>query len=136
MRHRSFKLYKYPHVSIVRRYSFLTLLVSSSFPLQMSPKHHILLLGGTGLCGQIFARAALNAGHQLTLYARSPSKLSTDLAEHPNLAVIQGELNDVEGLSKAGACGADVFISVAGPTLGKREGTVCFCHFPSLRKEC
>lgn len=91
----------------------------------MSQKHNILLLGGTGITGQIFTRAALEAGHQLTLYARTPSKLSPDLASHSNLAIIQGELDSLDGLMQAANCGADVFVSLAGPTLGKREGTVC-----------
>jgi nucleoside-diphosphate-sugar epimerase len=95
----------------------------------MEAKHHILLLGGTGICGLVFARAALNAGHKLTLYVRTPSKIPADLSSNENLSVIQGELEDVEGLTKTAACGADVFISLAGPTLGKREGTVCLTSF-------
>ena len=91
-------------------------------------KHHILLLGGTGICGTIFTRAALAAGHKLTLYVRTPSKIPSDLSSNTNISIIQGELHDAEGLKKAAACGADIFISLAGPTLGKREGTVCPTH--------
>jgi NAD dependent epimerase/dehydratase family enzyme len=87
-------------------------------------KHHILLLGGTGICGTIFTHAAIEAGHKLTLYVRTPSKIPSDLSSNANVSVIQGELQDAEGLKKATACGADIFISLAGPTLGKREGTV------------
>jgi len=90
----------------------------------MDKKHHILLLGGTGICGLIFTEAALSAGHKLTLYCRSSSKIPTPLLTHSKLDVIQGELSNEEGLKEAAACGADVFISFAGPTLGKREGTV------------
>ena len=90
----------------------------------MSDKHHILLLGGTGICGLIFTQAALEAGHKLTLYVRTPSKIPTDLSSNADLVVIQGELGDVEGLKKAANCGADIFICLAGPTLGRREGTV------------
>lgn len=90
----------------------------------MSVYHHILLLGGTGACGHIFVRAALDQGHRLTLYARSPSKLPSDLAAHPNIEVIEGTYEDVTGLSRAASCGADTFISLAGPTIGKRNGTV------------
>jgi nucleoside-diphosphate-sugar epimerase len=92
-------------------------------------KHHILLLGGTGICGTIFTRAALEAGHRLTLYVRTPSKLPSDLSSNANVSIIEGELQDAEGLKKAAACGADIFISLAGPTLGKREGTVCPTHW-------
>jgi len=90
----------------------------------MATKHHILLLGGTGICGTIFTRAALEAGHKLTLYVRTPSKIPADLSSSPLITVIQGELGDEEGLSKAAACEADTFISLAGPALGKREGSV------------
>ena len=96
-----------------------------------SQHHHILLLGGTGLCGTMFTQAALEAGHELTLYVRSPSKLSSSLRTHAQLSVIQGELDDTEGLQKAAACGADTFISFAGPTKGKREGTVSALHQPA-----
>ena len=96
----------------------------------MVAKHHILLIGGTGICGLIFTRAALEAGHKLTLYVRTPSKIPTELSSNANLAVMQGELGDVEGLKNAAACGADVFISLAGPTLGKREGTVGLSKIP------
>jgi NAD dependent epimerase/dehydratase family enzyme len=90
----------------------------------MDEKHHILLLSGTGICDQIFTEAALSAGHKLTIYCRSSSKIPTPLLSHQNLDVIQGELANEEGLKEASACGADVFISLAGPTLGKKEGTV------------
>ncbi|TVY54987.1 hypothetical protein LSUE1_G008525, partial [Lachnellula suecica] len=89
----------------------------------MHEKHHILLLGGTGVCGLIFTQAAIDAGHKLTLYVRSSSKIPTELISHHNLDVIQGDLANEEKLKEAAACGADVFISFAGPTLGKKEGT-------------
>lgn len=99
----------------------------------MAAKHHILLLGGTGLCGLIFMRAALKAGHSLTLYVRNPVKLPTEVAENKNVNVIQGELSDEEGLKCAAGCGADVFVCFAGPTLGKKEGTVSSSGFSRLR---
>lgn len=89
----------------------------------MATKHHILLLGGTGICGLIFTRAALEAGHQITTYVRTPSKIPADLSSNSRLSIIQGELGDEEGLKKAAACNADIFISLAGPKLMKREGT-------------
>lgn len=90
----------------------------------MNEKHHFLLLGGTGLCGLVFVRTALEAGHTLTLYMRTPSKIPSDLSSNPQLHVIEGALEDESGLRKAAGCGADIFVSLAGPTLGKREGTV------------
>lgn len=87
-------------------------------------KHHILLIGGTGLCGLVFIRAALEASYEVTVYARTPSKIPDDLSSNPNVHTIQGELGDEEGLEKAATCGADIFLSLAGPTLGRCEGTV------------
>lgn len=87
-------------------------------------QHHILLIGGTGSCGLIFTQAAIESGHFITLYVRSPSKVPSNLSSHKSVAVIQGELDDEEGLRKAAACGADTFISLAGPTMGARKGTV------------
>jgi NAD dependent epimerase/dehydratase family enzyme len=95
----------------------------------MSAKYHILLFGGTGICGRIFTQAALEAGHTLTLYVRNPSKTPAEFATNPNLHTIQGELGDEEGLKKAAVCGAEIFVSLAGPTLGKREGTVSHRSF-------
>lgn len=89
-------------------------------------QQHILLIGGTGICGLIFTRAAIESGHFVTLYVRTPSKLPADISSHKSIAMIQGELNDEEGLKKAARCGADTFISLAGPTLGERKGTVSF----------
>ncbi|KAH7311073.1 hypothetical protein BKA65DRAFT_163462 [Rhexocercosporidium sp. MPI-PUGE-AT-0058] len=89
----------------------------------LSSKHHILLLGGTGICGTIFTYAALEAGYTLTLYVRTPSKIPSDISSNPNIHIIQGEFGDEEGLKKAAACGATVFVSLAGPTLGEKKGT-------------
>jgi nucleoside-diphosphate-sugar epimerase len=87
----------------------------------MDEKHHILLLGGTGICGQTFTEAALSAGHKLTPHRRPSSKLPTPILSHQNLDVIQGDLANEEGLKEGAACGADVFVSLAGPTWGRRK---------------
>lgn len=94
-----------------------------------SRQHHILLIGGTGICGLIFTQAAIQSGHFVTLYVRTPSKIPSEMSSHSSVAVIQGELGDEEGLKKAAACGADTFVSLAGPTMGERKGTVYF--FPA-----
>ncbi|RFU32426.1 hypothetical protein B7463_g3916, partial [Scytalidium lignicola] len=86
-------------------------------------RHHILLLGGSGICGIIFARAALAAGHSLTLYVRTPLKVPEDIRSHVDVSIIQGQLDDVERLRQAASCGADTFVSFAGPTLGSKDGT-------------
>jgi putative NADH-flavin reductase len=55
----------------------------------------------------------LAAGHIVTAYVRNPAKLTTT---HPNLTVIQGELDDPTGVAGA-VDGADAVISALGPTL-------------------
>ncbi|MEM7177715.1 MAG: NAD-dependent epimerase/dehydratase family protein [Pseudomonadota bacterium] len=50
---------------------------------------HILLLGATGRIGGAIARAALSAGHQLTLILRSPEKV----AERPRQVRIKGTID-------------------------------------------
>jgi Trk K+ transport system NAD-binding subunit len=95
-----------------------------------SKRYHILLIGGTGVCGQIFTQAAIQEGRFVTLYVRTPSKLPSEISSHSNVAVIQGDLGDEEGLKKAAACEADTFISLAGPTMGERKGTVRFLRSP------
>lgn len=87
-------------------------------------KHHILVIGGTGVCGLIFLDAALAEGHTLTLYARNPAKLPVEIVENDSVRVIQGGLSDEGGLKRAAECGADVFVCFAGPTLGRHDGTV------------
>lgn len=87
-------------------------------------KHHFLVIGATGACGLVFVHAALETGHTVTVYVRAPSKIPKDLSTNTNLYIIQGEFGDEEGLKRAAACGADVFISLAGPTFGNRNGTV------------
>lgn len=99
----------------------------------MTLKHHILLLGGTGSCGQIMIKAILEAGHQLTLYVRSPGKLPENQRANPLVTVVEGTLEDKEALNKVALCGADVFISVAGPTMGKKDGTVRSTSHATIR---
>jgi uncharacterized protein YbjT (DUF2867 family) len=42
----------------------------------------ILVLGGTGPLGVYFCQKALANGHQLTIYARNPSKLPEDVSSN------------------------------------------------------
>lgn len=71
----------------------------------------------------IFSEKALAAGHILTLYVRTPSKLPDAIAKHANVTVIKGTLEDVKGLEKAASCDATVFVSFAGPAF-RHKGTV------------
>ena len=77
---------------------------------------HILLLGGTGAIGQILVPDLLEAGHILTLYARSPQKLSEAVRADQRVKVVQGEILDSDALLRA-LDGVDAVVSLLGPTL-------------------
>jgi hypothetical protein len=57
------------------------------------------------------------------LYVRTPSKVKASLRDNVKVAIIEGTLEDEEGLNKVAGCGATVFVSFAGPTAGS-VGTV------------
>ncbi|PSS23445.1 hypothetical protein M430DRAFT_136392 [Amorphotheca resinae ATCC 22711] len=78
----------------------------------------ILVLGATGQTGIDFSNAALEAGHQLTLYVRNPSKVPENIKSHEKVSIVEGQLSDEEKLKQAVASGATVFVSFAGPTFG------------------
>ena len=82
-----------------------------------TPSLHVTVFGATGKIGRHVVDQLLAAGHTVTAYVRNPAKLS---ATHPNLHVVQGELDDVSSIARA-VQGADAVISALGPSL--RRGT-------------
>ncbi|KAI5796411.1 hypothetical protein EDC01DRAFT_651427 [Geopyxis carbonaria] len=83
----------------------------------MSPKK-IFLLGATGGSGLCTISAALSAGHTVTAYVRTPSKIPAALTSHPRLRVITGTLGEVDKL-QAALAGQDVVISLLGPPMSE-----------------
>ncbi|MCP4197413.1 MAG: NAD(P)H-binding protein [Proteobacteria bacterium] len=81
--------------------------------------HNIFLIGGTGGTGLCFLEQALEAGHNVTLYARNPAKCTID---NPNLRIVKGELTDVEAM-KTGLEGCDISVFTAG-VMSKKPTTV------------
>ncbi|KAJ5414332.1 hypothetical protein N7509_000959 [Penicillium cosmopolitanum] len=69
---------------------------------------HFLVLGATG--------------HTLTLFVRSRSKVPTKVADNKKVAIIEGTLEDEDTLDEVSRCGADTFVSFAGPPVGN-QGT-------------
>lgn len=51
----------------------------------------VTIFGGTGATGQLVIQKALSAGHSVTAFARTPSKISI---QHVNLIVIDGGLTE------------------------------------------
>ncbi|KAJ6571993.1 NAD(P)-binding protein [Mycena capillaripes] len=77
----------------------------------------LLIFGGTGSMGVLLAREYLWVYRPCTLvlYVRNPSKVTPNLAEDPCVTVIQGELDDMDGLHNA-MRGVDAVITALGPT--------------------
>ena len=83
----------------------------------------VVILGGTGPSGILLIEEALVAKHTTVVYARSPQKLPVHLYEHPNVSIVQGELEDPQALDTAFATGVDAVLSALGPTFGNPSGT-------------
>ncbi|KAM6498367.1 NAD-P-binding protein [Amanita muscaria] len=77
----------------------------------------ILILGATGPSGILLVQKCLEHYPQATLvlYLRSPSKVPKDIAENPAVVVVEGQLDDVEALSKAME-GIEAVLSSLGPS--------------------
>ncbi|MEW1863528.1 NAD(P)H-binding protein [Streptomyces sp. NPDC088194] len=58
----------------------------------------ITIFGATGRMGQLLVRRALDEGHTVTAYARTPGKLRVT---HANLSVAPGQLDDDEAILEA-----------------------------------
>ncbi|MGH8995930.1 MAG: NAD(P)-dependent oxidoreductase [Acidimicrobiales bacterium] len=72
---------------------------------------NLTVYGGTGPAGVLLIEQAVAAGHGVTAYVRTPSKLQGD----PRLTVVEGQLDDPERVAAA-VDGADAVISLLGPT--------------------
>lgn len=72
----------------------------------------ITIFGATGRTGQHLVEQALERGHEVTAFARSPQKLA---AYRGRIAVVEGDVQDANAVQEAVA-GADAVISVLGPT--------------------
>jgi len=72
----------------------------------------VTLFGAAGRTGQLLVEKALERGHQVTAFARSPEKLTgfTD-----QLEIVQGDARNAGKVAEA-VSGAEAVISVLGPT--------------------
>lgn len=94
--------------------SFYTPQYHKQYPTALTLVMHLLILGGTGPCGILLIRDALAADHTVVVYARSPDKLPQDLAKHPSVTLVRGQLTDADALSKA-LDGVHAVLSALGP---------------------
>lgn len=70
----------------------------------------IAVFGATGRTGVPLVEQALERGHEVVAFARSPGKLGVD---NPDLTVVEGDAYSGEGVAEAVA-GADAVVSVLG----------------------
>lgn len=77
----------------------------------------LAIFGGTGKTGQHLVKQALEAGHEVSVLARTPSKLNI---QHENLSVVQGDIQDASRVAET-IQGADAVLSVLGPRSNKPE---------------
>ncbi|KAI0072377.1 NAD-P-binding protein [Panus rudis PR-1116 ss-1] len=79
---------------------------------------HLLVLGGTGPSGLLLIRQALDAGHTVVIYARSPKKLPDDITSNPSVTLVEGQLTDEDALSRA-MNGVHAIVSALGPPVSQ-----------------
>jgi len=75
----------------------------------------IVLLGATGPSGKAIIKEALARSHHITIYARNPSKLDASFKSHPNITIVEGQLDNEAALRQAFR-GQDAVVSVLGAT--------------------
>jgi putative NADH-flavin reductase len=73
---------------------------------------NLAVFGSTGLTGRELVKQALDAGHHIAAFARSPAKLDI---KNERLTVVQGELDNIAAIERT-VRGADAVISILGPT--------------------
>jgi putative NADH-flavin reductase len=78
----------------------------------MSTKMKIVVFGASGGTGRNIVEQALEAGHMVTAFVRTPEKLGV---EHNNLTVFQGDVMDAEKVEQA-ITGQKAVINTLGPT--------------------
>ncbi|KAI9927724.1 hypothetical protein MW887_002576 [Aspergillus wentii] len=81
---------------------------------------HFLVLGATGACGSRFCQLALEEGHAVTAFVRNATKIPPTILQNEAVHVIEGTLDDEPSLERASKCGADTFVSFAGPPVGEK----------------
>jgi putative NADH-flavin reductase len=77
----------------------------------------LTIFGGSGRTGQLLVRKALDAGHEVTVLARTPGKIAFS---HPQLRVLPGDINDAAAVAGA-VVGADVVINLVSGAAAARN---------------
>lgn len=77
----------------------------------------LLVCGATGGLGQRVWKAAVQAGHDVVAFARSPSKLDGSDPRHAELTVVEGNAMDADSV-RAAAAGCEAAINCTSPAGG------------------
>lgn len=77
----------------------------------------LTIFGATGKTGLHLGQQALDAGHEVTAYVRTPSKLTL---QHSRLMIVQGDILDAAQVDCA-VKGANAILSVLGPSSNRPE---------------
>lgn len=77
----------------------------------------LILFGANGGLGQWVWKTAIDAGHQVVAFVRTPSKLDQADPRFPQLTVVQGNALDADAI-QAAAAGCDVAINCTSPAGG------------------
>ncbi|KAF7291887.1 hypothetical protein MIND_01214000 [Mycena indigotica] len=79
---------------------------------------HVVIFGASGAMGQAIARRflAVYPSSTLVLYVRDASKLPLDITQDRSVIVIEGQLDEMDNISKALEGCVDAVISALGPT--------------------
>lgn len=80
----------------------------------------LLLIGATGGTGRSVVEHALQAGHEVTALARTPSKITL---QHERLRVVQGDVLQADAVLRA-MQGQQAVICALGPATGAAPGTL------------
>lgn len=82
----------------------------------------LVLFGSTGSVGRALVQQALDQGHTVTAFARTPSKLGLT---HPNLRVVQGDVLDPAAVERAVRGQQAVIVTLGAGRQGavRAEGT-------------
>lgn len=78
---------------------------------------NVIVFGATGGLGQRVWRAAVDAGHEVAVFVRSPGKLDNTDPRHAKLRVAQGNVMDADAV-RAAAAGCQVAINCTSPAGG------------------
>ena len=76
----------------------------------------LIVFGATGGVGQHFVRMAVEEGHEVTAFVRTPEKLETKEGVH----VVQGDAFDAAAVANA-LVGHDAVVSCLGSSSGMKK---------------